>query len=116
MLRILRRGEVLGIPMDLRSRVPSLDVPFFGIPAPTPTGPARLALRTGASVVVATAAPAAGGLVLAVSKIVTDDLDPKDWTSIPTLTARLNDELTARIRALPDRWPWMHDRWPAEGR
>ncbi|MGH7293921.1 MAG: lysophospholipid acyltransferase family protein, partial [Polyangiaceae bacterium] len=43
-LRTLRRGAVLGIPMDLRSRVAACDAPFLGHPAPTPVGPARIAL------------------------------------------------------------------------
>jgi hypothetical protein len=45
-LRALRGGHVLGVPMDLRSRVPSCDAPFLGRVAPTPVGPARIALRT----------------------------------------------------------------------
>ena len=43
-VRVLRGGGVLGLPMDLRSRVPSLAAPFLGHAAPTPVGPARLAL------------------------------------------------------------------------
>ena len=27
------------------------------------------------------------------------------------LTQRLNDALSRRIRALPERWIWMHPRW-----
>lgn len=111
MLRTLRRREVLGIPMDLRSRVPSVEVPFLGVPAATPIGPARLALRTGAAVVVATPAPSAAGLVLTVTRVEVADLDPRAPLSATTLTARLNDELSARIRALPALWPWMHRRW-----
>jgi Kdo2-lipid IVA lauroyltransferase/acyltransferase len=59
-LRTLRRGGVLGVPMDLRTRVPSRDVSFLGHPAPTAIGPARIALRVGAAVVVGTAAQAEG--------------------------------------------------------
>jgi KDO2-lipid IV(A) lauroyltransferase len=125
-LRALRRGEVLGVPMDLRSRVPSVNVPFLGHPAPTPMGPARIALRTGAPVVVATVAPrpppsagtrtegyGAVALEIAVTRVTTSDLHA-DSAGVRELTARINAELSARILALPHAWPWMHERWLAK--
>lgn len=123
LVRVLRRGEVLGIPMDLASRVPSVDAPLLGHPAPTPVGPARIALRTGAAVVVGTAAPRPAGhggkvpeapidatVGIEVRRIRTDDLAP-DADGERALTARINAELGARILALPHGWVWMHDRW-----
>ncbi len=111
MLRTLRGGGVLGVPMDLRSRVPSIDVPFLGREAPTPVGPARLALRTGAAVVVGTVAPdLAQGLRVTCAEIPTNDL-VAGAAGERTLTARINAELEARILALPEEWPWMHDRF-----
>jgi Kdo2-lipid IVA lauroyltransferase/acyltransferase len=114
MVRVLRAGGVLGIPMDLRSRVASVDVPFLGHLAPTAIGPARLALRTGAAVVVGTLAPAqpaddgarTRGHVVTVTRIPTGDV-----TDAHALTSRLNDELSRRILRWPEAWPWMHDRW-----
>jgi KDO2-lipid IV(A) lauroyltransferase len=117
MVRTLRRGELLGVPMDLLSRVSSIDVPFLGHAASTPVGPARIALRTGARVVVATIAPAAtgdGALALTVTPIATGDLGPGVAGELE-LTKRLNDELSARILALPRAWPWMHPRWSLPG-
>jgi KDO2-lipid IV(A) lauroyltransferase len=120
LLRTLRRGHVLGIPMDLASRVPSIDVPFLGREARTPVGPARLALRTGAAVVVGVPAPGngengalgePGELELAITRIPTSDLDASsDGERI--LTTRINDAISARIRAMPEGWVWMHPRWP----
>lgn len=114
LVRALRRGDVLGIPMDLASRVPSVDVPFLGRPAPTPIGPARIALRTGAPVVVATPVPHEGGLALDVSVVRIDDPTPSDAAE-RLLTERINDEIGARIRAMPASWVWMHDRWRRDG-
>lgn len=102
LLRTLRGGGILGIPMDLASRVPSVEVPFLGTPAPTPVGPAKLALRTGAAVVVGT--HAAGG-VLSASRIDTRDCDAV------CLSARINEELSRRIRETPEEWVWMHARF-----
>lgn len=106
LVRTLRRGGVLAIPMDLATRAPSLVVPFLGQPARTALGPARLALRTGAAVVVGTVTPC--GAAISFERIAVGGLTEQ------ALTARLNEALGARIRALPEAWPWMHDRWANE--
>jgi KDO2-lipid IV(A) lauroyltransferase len=112
-VRVLRRGRVLGIPMDLRSRVASAPVAFLGHAAPTPIGPARLALRTGARVVVVTLAPTARSehpFEITATPIETGDLAAGQDGEL-RLTERLNDELSARIRQMPDAWLWPHERW-----
>ena len=123
MVRHLRGGGVLGIPMDLASRVPSVRVPFFGQLAATPVGPARIALRTSARVVVCTAVRAArvdhgragaDRYALKVTEIRTDDLvealaDPA--AREVALCERINRELCERILSLPEAWPWMHGRF-----
>jgi KDO2-lipid IV(A) lauroyltransferase len=117
----LRSGCLLGVLMDLSSRVPSIDSPFLGIPAPTAVGPARLALRVGASVVVGTVAPrldvavvdpryVARPLVLRVSPVDTSDLEPGE-VGEGELTRRINEVLASRIRGFPEGWVWMHPRW-----
>ncbi len=106
-LRTLKGGGVLGMPMDLASRVPSVPAPFLGISAPTPVGPARLALRTGAAVVVGTFA--SPGLVR-IKRIETHDLS-RDEVGELELSRRLNAEISARILSAPEHWPWMHDRF-----
>jgi Kdo2-lipid IVA lauroyltransferase/acyltransferase len=110
-LRTLRAGEVLGVPMDLSSRVPSCDAPFLGHAAATPIGPARIALRAGAAVVVGSAAPDVdGGLVVTATRVDIGDL-AADEAGARELTARINAELSRRILALPHAWVWMHERW-----
>jgi KDO2-lipid IV(A) lauroyltransferase len=112
MVRVLRSGDVLGVPMDLRSRVASASIPFLGHPAPTATGPARLALRTGAAVVVGTVAPRGGGLDAGERYVVTMTRIPTgDRPDVHTLTERLNAELSRRILRCPEAWVWMHERW-----
>jgi KDO2-lipid IV(A) lauroyltransferase len=114
LLRALRSGRVLGMPMDLRSRVPSCDVPFLGHDAPTAIGPARIALRTGSAVVVGTVAPDGklgdGALTVTATRIDTSDLSADPRAAVE-LTTRINLELSRRILALPYAWVWMHDRW-----
>jgi KDO2-lipid IV(A) lauroyltransferase len=128
-VRTLRSGGVLGVPMDLRARVPSLDAPFLGHAAPTAVGAARLAIRTGAALVVGTAAPAGAcppkyatspgknpetrELVITATRIPTNDLPPGP-RGVIELTSRINRELSHRILALPHSWLWMHERWRSE--
>jgi KDO2-lipid IV(A) lauroyltransferase len=112
-VRTLRGGGVLGVPMDLRSRVPSCEAAFLGHPAATPVGPARIALRTGAAVVVGTVAPAGATLVITATRIPTSGLDSRGSEGARDLTMRINRELSRRILALPHAWVWMHERWTA---
>jgi KDO2-lipid IV(A) lauroyltransferase len=121
-LRALRRGDVVGIAMDLKTRVASCDVPFLGTPAPTALGPARIALRTGAPVVVGSAVPAAQSdgraadeqLEVTATRIATHDLVDSP-AGARELTMRINAELSRRILAMPHAWVWMHARWGIEG-
>jgi Kdo2-lipid IVA lauroyltransferase/acyltransferase len=108
LVRVLRRGGVLAIPMDLSTRAASIDVPFLDVTAPTAVGPARLAIRTGAPVVVGTVAPTEDG-ALGISFVRIEEASCER-----ELTTRINEELSSRIRALPELWPWMHQRWPAD--
>ncbi len=113
-LKTLRGGGILGAPMDLRGRrIATCDAPFLGHDAPTAIGPARIALRTGAAVVVGTVAPGEClPLVVTATRITTDDLTPDDGGA-RELTARVNAELSRRILAIPHAWVWMHERWRA---
>ncbi|MEO8217163.1 MAG: lysophospholipid acyltransferase family protein [Acidobacteriota bacterium] len=107
MLQVVRRGGILGFLLDQNIRSESVKVPFFGLPAPTPIGPAKLAIRSGATV-----------LVMFIER-----RDGRQFVTIgpPILTARDDDaeELTARItrsiedqiRRVPSQWVWMHQRW-----
>lgn len=113
LVRALRSNKVLAIPMDLRSRVSCVRVPFLGHPADTARGPARLALRLSAPVVVATLRPATGAIsksCVTVTEIETTDLEAGE-SGERLLTARINAELSRRILAAPHLWPWMHGRW-----
>jgi KDO2-lipid IV(A) lauroyltransferase len=104
-VRTLRQGRVLGIPMDLRTRAESVTVPMFGIPSRTPVGPARIALRTGAPVVVCTVD---ARMTVTCTRL---SAPPKDETDETELTARINEELSRRILCVPKHWLWMHDRF-----
>lgn len=106
-VRALRSGRVLGIPMDLRTRAASVVVPLLGADSPTAVGPARLALRTGAPVVVSTIETQGDVFAVTCTRIETSDLGPDDDVE---LTRRVNEELGRRICLAREHWPWMHER------
>ncbi len=106
-VRALKRGRVLGFLVDLPGRIATCPVQWLGRPSTVALGPARIALRTGAPVVIGTPAPGAGGLQVDVTALPTEDLEPGD-VGERVLCQRIADELSRRIAALPSHWPWMH--------
>lgn len=112
-VKALRRNHVVGFPIDLPGRVPTLPVQLLGQPSKLPLGPARIALRTRAPIVIGTPAPSAdGGLEISIARLVSDDFD--GGTALESaLTQRLADALGQRIAALPLHWPWMHPSFDA---
>ncbi len=98
-LRALRANKIVGFPMDLAGRgVRTVDVTWFARPVPTPIGPAEVALRTRARLVVGTPGP---GGALTVRTVETRGHDSR------SLTQALASELAGRIRALPTDYPWI---------
>jgi KDO2-lipid IV(A) lauroyltransferase len=106
MLRALKRGEILGLLIDQDTDVQSVWVPFFGLPAKTPRAAADLALRTGAAVVMGFCRREADGRYqLSMRELPTSGLEAT------ALTSRMTAEIEAAIRAAPEQWVWMHQRW-----
>lgn len=113
LLRALKRGVVVGVPIDLKTRAASLVVPWFERPAAVPRGAIDLALRAGSPIVVATVAPSNGApdrLVVTVERLVVDHPAEAGTEEIRLLEAAAR-ALCARIRAFPEGWPFMHPRF-----
>jgi KDO2-lipid IV(A) lauroyltransferase len=108
MITVVRKGGMLAFVLDQNIRTESVKVPFFGIPAPTPIGPTRFAIRSEAWVTIALAERRADGKhVLNFSEPFrcTRDDDPV------ALTARITGAIEEQIRRAPEQWVWFHDRW-----
>jgi KDO2-lipid IV(A) lauroyltransferase len=113
MLRLLKDGGVLGVLADQSGRgVVNMMLPWFGHDAPTPVGAIRLAARTDAAVMSALARPREGGVSLQLEPIAAR-VREGDEREVMT---RFNRKLEERVRAYPDRWVWLHDRWSERGR
>lgn len=112
MFRELRSGGRVGLLLDQRVRAKeAIAVPFFGRDAWTSPIVARLASKTGAAVVPVFGEPLAGGRyrVEFLPALVADDND-EDGASID-FTRRCLEVAERAIRAAPERWLWLHDRW-----
>ncbi|MEL7369022.1 MAG: lysophospholipid acyltransferase family protein [Myxococcota bacterium] len=106
-LAALRRGALVGLLIDQKTDLPSVEVPFFGRPAPTPIAAAALALRKGCPIVVATIQRGSAGR----HRIHVARLERHADDGVREVTARLSKALENAIRQAPEQWIWLHDRW-----
>jgi KDO2-lipid IV(A) lauroyltransferase len=118
MLRTLRDGKILGILPDQHAKRGAIWVPFMGQLAGTATGPATLALRTGAKIVPGFARRTEQDTldVYFLPPLELPDTDDRE-ENIRRLTTRVNEVLGEQIMKYPEQWVWMHRRWreiPAE--
>jgi len=114
LLAAMRAGEVVGILMDTNMTPPQgVFVDFFGIPACTASGLARIALKTDAAVVptftIWDAALRKYRLRFdpAVELVRTDDLE----ADIKTNTQKFTSIIEEYVRKYPEQWLWVHRRW-----
>jgi KDO2-lipid IV(A) lauroyltransferase len=114
LLSAMKNGETVGILMDTNMTPPQgVFVDFFGIPACTASGLARIALRTDASVVPGFTVwdPVLRKYRLRFDPAVTlirtgnDDADAVGNTGL--FTKIIEDY----VRRSPDQWLWVHRRW-----
>lgn len=111
-LRALKSNGIVGIVPDQNvDSVEGVFVDFFGRQAYTPTGPARIALLTGAPVALYHSVREKG-----VIKVIMSDPFHMKSTGDPEKdilenTQRWTKEIEAIIRRYPSYWVWMHKRW-----
>ncbi|HZQ25838.1 MAG TPA: lysophospholipid acyltransferase family protein [Terriglobales bacterium] len=114
LLGAMRAGETVGILMDTNMTPPQgVFVPFFGVPACTASGLARIALRTDAAVV--------PGFTVWDRRMKKYRLrfDPalqlirtgNDDADVIANTAMFTKVIEEYVRRYPDQWLWVHRRW-----
>ena len=114
LISAMKKRQVVGILMDTNMTPPQgVFVDFFGIPACTASGLAKIALRTDAAVVPGFTIwdPALGKYRLrfdaAVNLIRTGDNDANVAANTQLFTKIIEDY----VRRYPDQWLWIHRRW-----
>ena len=107
MLQTLRSNEILGVLIDQSIVAENADIDFFGRPAPTPVGPARLAIKAGAAAIC--------GFIERSGDLQRIRFEAPVFTAKSDdpveLTQQLTSSIEAQIRRVPSQWVWMHDRW-----
>jgi Kdo2-lipid IVA lauroyltransferase/acyltransferase len=110
----MRAGQTVGILMDTNMTPPQgVFVPYFGVPACTASGMARIAAKTGAAVV-------PGFLLWEKSEqryvlhfgeelavVHTGDAESDALANTAAFTAAIE----GYVRRYPEQWLWMHRRW-----
>jgi KDO2-lipid IV(A) lauroyltransferase len=105
-LALLRRGGVLGMLIDQDTKVDGVWVPFFGHPAFTPVGAAKIALRQGARVIPTFIERRPNGShLIRVHPSLDLPNDPREATAVMTMA------IEEQIRRHPEQWVWLHRRW-----
>lgn len=114
LLSAMKAGETVGLLMDTNMTPPQgVFVDFFGIPACTASGMARVALHTDAAVVPAFTI---WDPVLRKYRV---RFDPalelvrtgNDTEDVVANTARFTKVIEDYVRRYPDQWLWVHRRW-----
>lgn len=107
LLGTLRRGGALGMLIDQDSgKMEGVWVPFFGRPAFTPVGAAKIALKQKAAVVPVFIERLADGRHRVRFQ------PPLDLPDDPeAATALMTAQIEEQVRRLPEQWVWMHRRW-----
>jgi Kdo2-lipid IVA lauroyltransferase/acyltransferase len=113
-VRALHEHALLVLPIDQNStRGLGVFVDFFGVPASTNTGMARIALRTDAPIVpvfIVREGRSARHVVHVLPILQVERTgDPAD--DVRHNTQRFTAVFEEMVRRHPDQWLWMHKRW-----
>jgi KDO2-lipid IV(A) lauroyltransferase len=114
LLTAMKRGEVVGILMDTNMTPPQgAFVDFFGVPACTATGVARVALHTDAAVLPAFTIwdKALGKYKIRFDPALQLVRTGNDEADAVANTALFTKVIEAYARKYPEQWLWVHRRW-----
>lgn len=113
--RALQRGEYVLMLLDQDApRSEAVFADFFGLPAATRSAPARLAMKTGASVLAVSVERQGAGarhVVRFWKPVAIEGDDPGDAVRLKANVEAMNRALEDVIRAAPSQWSWLHRRW-----
>jgi lauroyl/myristoyl acyltransferase len=114
LFRALGRGEAVALLSDIANvGVQTMRVPFFGRPAPFPDGPARLAVRTGAPIMVLSCfrLPDATYTIEGQAPL-RPAPNVSEQENVARLTAAVAAGFERALAQFPEHWYPFHPIWP----
>ena len=107
LIRGLKNGQAVGLVADQNAGRDAVFVDFFGRKAATHPGPAKLALKFRAPMLVGAAIRTGPGRF----KVLLEQVDIRADDTVESLTRRHVKILESFIRQYPEQYFWLHRRW-----
>lgn len=112
MIKILKSGGIVALLIDQDTKVKSVFVDFFGMPAATPVGATMLAMKTGAAVIPTSIHLRDDGkqhieIFPELPMVITGDEERDAIVNTQAMTKFIEGQ----VRKYPEQWVWMHERW-----
>ncbi len=112
MISLLRKGELIAVPIDQDAREKGIIAPFLGIPASTPTGVAKLADKFDCKVVAGFCIRAEDGIYDFYILPAFEKAGGRRFGEDAEKTMKkCNDVISEWIRKYPEQWMWLYPRW-----
>jgi KDO2-lipid IV(A) lauroyltransferase len=111
-LEALRKNRLVMVLCDQDTGKDGVFTPFFGKAAWTQSGTARVALKTGTPLVPAFMVRGTDGrFVLHIEPEISFDPTGDLEKDVLEITRRYTEVIESYVRAYPEQWVWMHERW-----
>lgn len=108
----LKEKKIVAIVGDQRGPSDGVRVNMFGKPSATYPGPAALAIKSGAPILMILSARQLNNkYLMEVVEIDLNNLPEGEEEKIREVTQRHTDYLSMMIERYPEQWLWMHKRW-----
>ena len=112
MMQTLRRGQMVGILMDISRRFDGVEVNFFGRRATATPAAAMIALRCKSPIIPAFCHRSANGkLIIRVERPIEIQRTKDLRADLQTNTQLITDRIERAVRNYPEQWNWMLKRW-----
>ena len=111
--KMLDRHAIVTMSVDQNGGVAGLFVPCFGVLASTVTSPAELHLATGTPIIVSTLNRNPDGIrhTLHIWDVIEHKRTEDHAADVYAVIARVNAAVEKSVRAYPEQWLWIHQRW-----
>jgi KDO2-lipid IV(A) lauroyltransferase len=109
-MRELRDGGTIGFLADQRD-YSGVEVPFFGMPAPSTTFPALLARSVNAPILMVRMQRLPGVRFVQSFELIEMPVTDNRKTDVAEATAMIHAAFERYIRDAPEQWMWAHRRW-----